>query len=48
MIAVARDVIPIKRNTQGGNTDFLLFDIAVKKKDNFCGEKRIFTCVSII
>jgi hypothetical protein len=46
MIAVAKDVIPIKRNTQGGNTDFLLFDIAVKKKK--CGEKRIFTCVSII
>jgi hypothetical protein len=40
MIAVAKDVIPIKRNTQGGNTDFLLFDIAVKKKNV---EKREFS-----
>lgn len=44
MIAVARDVIPIKRNTQGGNTDFLLFDIAVKKKKKIIFvEKREFS-----
>lgn len=43
MIAVAKDVIPIKRNTQGGNTDFLLFDIAVKKKKKKNVEKREFS-----